>query len=83
MKKTYEKPRIAAESFELSQHIAACDDPLKNKTNLIKEGCNGDFLVSGYQNVFFMTILDTQCTIDGEDMYCYTNAVPTGKFFSS
>ena len=30
MKKKYEKPQAMIESFELSQHIAACTEPVKN-----------------------------------------------------
>lgn len=85
MKKKYAKPTVFVESFELSQHIAACQNPIKNKNLAVKSGCSADIPSIGDSNVFYTSIsLEyNYCTVDGEDMYCYTEGTPDEFVFSS
>lgn len=74
MKKAYQKPLAVIENFELSQHIAACQN-LMVSNQAIRNGCDADakdpstFPVN---NVFYSAI-STACKTDGSEMYCYGN----------
>lgn len=74
MKKAYKKPLAVIENFELSQHIAACQN-LMVSNQAIRTGCTADakdpdeFPVN---NVFYSK-LTPNCKTDGESMYCYGN----------
>ena len=74
MKKVYKKPLAVIENFELSQHIAACQN-LMVANSAIRDGCNAD-PKPGTSSIappdLFYTDLTPACTVDGEDMYCYT-----------
>lgn len=83
MKKIYEKPLVVIESFELSQHIAACQFPIKDKTQAVKEGCQASVPDLGVKGLFYMSLDNDTCTVDGEDMYCYTNGGSETFVFSS
>lgn len=84
MKKVYEKPRVHIESFELSQHIAACENPIKDKNHAVSEGCSGNIPSLGVSAIFFTNLDYDVCATDGEDMYCYTgNNMDEGFVFSS
>lgn len=71
MKKTYEKPQIYMERFELAEHIAGC----YLQMNLADAGvCNASGEISGrpVKNIFLENSIDNVCTVDGES-FCYTN----------
>jgi hypothetical protein len=82
MKKRYEKPVVLIESFELSKHIAACNQPVKNKTSMIKQCCSADIPSLGIHNIFYKALGNT-CKVDGESMYCYTKGGQSNYIFSS
>ncbi len=69
MKKVYKKPRAVIENFELSQHIANCEN-IMTRNQAIRAGCDADSsLVTG---LFYTALGESSCTVDGEDMYCYS-----------
>ena len=82
MKKVYKKPIVMIEEFSLSQHIAACQEPVKNKTSAVKQGCTANVPTLGIEGLFY-TALGKACTVDGEDMYCYTKGGSESYVFSS
>ena len=75
MKKAYTKPLAVIENFELSQHIAACQN-LMVSNQAIREGCHADPKPDSSSiappGLFYTALTDDTCTVDGEDMYCYT-----------
>lgn len=83
MKKVYKKPVVVIENFELSQHIAACQVPIKNKTYAVKEGCHADAPGLGEVGLFYWKIPGNTCAVDGEQFYCYTNGGNEAFVFSS
>lgn len=85
MKKRYEKPQAMIESFELSQHIASCDYPIKNKTSVIQEGCSADVPDMGIIALFYAADpnSNSSCQTDGSDMFCKTNGGNNTYVFSS
>lgn len=69
--KTYQKPRLFYERFELSQHIASCD--LKLSFNLgYGSGCSASGLLDGYLPVM-NGFVEGDCEV-GMHGYCYTNS---------
>lgn len=85
MKKVYKKPEVLIESFELSQHIASCDHPIKNKTLVIQDGCSADVPDIGIKTLFYVADLNggSSCQTDGSDMFCKTNGGNDIYIFSS
>lgn len=85
VKKIYKKPEVLIESFELSQHIASCDHPIKNKTLVIQEGCSADVPDVEITKLFYVAAPngDSSCQIDGSDMFCKTNGANNTYVFSS
>lgn len=83
MKKVYTKPIVVIENFELSQHIAACSFPIKDKTTAVKEGCHASVPGLGITGLFYQSLDNDTCAVDGEDMYCYTNGGSETFVFSS
>lgn len=83
MKKVYQKPKAVIEEFSLSQHIAACQEPIKNKNSAVREGCNADVPSIGITGLFYTALENDTCIVDGEDMYCYTKGTSTSYVFSS
>lgn len=74
MKKAYQKPLAVIENFELSQHIAACQN-LMVSNQAIREGCDADPKPDSSSMAppdLFYTDLGQACGVDGSDMYCYT-----------
>ncbi len=76
--KTYVKPELYFESFELSQHIAACDLKL-NQENIwtcsveLHTGDSSSPFFGDMENEFVGGFVDnTSCTKKCE-IYCYTN----------
>lgn len=70
MKKTYEKPQIYMERFELAEHIAGCS----LEWNSADEGvCNleGE-TTEGWVTLFTLGVTTKTCTTRG-DSFCYTN----------
>lgn len=84
MKKVYQKPLAIIEKFELSQHIAACQNAM-TPNQAIRQGCNADPKPdSGVPSGLFYTALTNDaCTVDGEDMYCYTKGGSDTFVFTS
>ena len=70
MKKTYEKPQIYMERFELAEHIAGC---YLSFTNAVDAGvCSASGNVGGrdVSNLFING--NKLCGVDAE-IFCYTN----------
>lgn len=70
MKKTYEKPQIYMERFELAEHIAGCSLEWNNEDDGV---CNlqGD-TTEGLVTLFWIGTTTKPCTTTG-DAYCVTN----------
>lgn len=83
MKKVYKKPMVVIEEFNLSQHIAACQQPIKNKTSAVKAGCSADVPSLGITGLFYTAVENSACTVDGENIYCYTKGGSDAFVFSS
>ena len=85
VKKIYKKPEVLIESFELSQHIASCDHPVKNKTYEIQAGCSADVPDIGIATLFYVADPNgsSSCQTDGSDMFCKTNGGNNTYVFSS
>lgn len=66
MKKTYEKPQIYMERFELAEHIAGCSIYTWNEDGSAKGWIDGD----EYTNLF---IDGTSACTQVVETYCYTN----------
>ena len=85
MKKVYTKPLAVIENFELSQHIAACQN-IMVANSAIRDGCDADPKPGSGSiaspNLFY-TDLAKDCTVDGEDMYCYTTGGTSTFVFTS
>lgn len=83
MKKVYQKPLAIIEKFELSQHIAACQNAMM-PNHAIRQGCDADPKPgSGAPPNLFYTDLAISCKVDGEDMYCYTEGGSDTFVFTS
>ena len=85
VKKIYKKPEVLIESFELSQHIASCDHPIKNKTSVIQAGCSADVPDMSIVALFYKADPNgnSSCQIDGSDRFCKTNGGNDNFVFSS
>ena len=83
MKKVYEKPQIYIESFELSQHIAACAwDMNAAKAEVCSaDSDHEDFGLEEGLNIFVDADI-CQITTDVES-YCYTNSDSNMTLFNS
>ena len=69
--KTYVKPELYYESFELSQHIAGCSLTMNVKTLGEPASCSASGTIGKeYSESWFIT--EGVCDIPVED-YCYTN----------
>lgn len=66
--KTYVKPELYYESFELSQHIAGCNLEL-GPTDVLNCTASGKIGIAESNSWF---IAEPVCTSEVED-YCYTN----------
>lgn len=71
--KKYVKPELFCESFELAQHIAACDYDSNDSHDDVK--------TCGFTNgsEWFFTGDNKHCEVEVEG-YCYTNS--SGDFFN-
>ena len=76
MRKAYQKPLLYAESYELSQHIAACDIKLQSDSTF---SCNGTAQSGGifgrWQQLFTRYTLRTSPCNTKVEEYCYTNGI--------
>ena len=87
--KTYVKPELYFESFELSQHIAACDLKLKhdNIWNCCVEIHTGDSsspFFGSMESEFVGGFVDNSNCTQKCEIYCYTNGANfLPKFFQS
>lgn len=68
--KTYQKPQLFYEKFELSQHIASCD--LKLNFGL-GSGCTASGMAGGYLPITKGFVIG-DC-VEGVEGYCYTNSI--------
>lgn len=86
MKKAYKKPLAVIENFELSQHIAACQNPMV-RNEAIREGCSADPKPDSPSmappGLFYTALTNDMCNVDGEDMYCYTEGGSDTFVFTS
>ena len=85
MKKAYKKPLAVIENFELSQHIAACQN-LMVSNQAIRNGCDADpkdNTSMAPAGLFYTALTDVVCVVDGEDMYCYTEGGSDTFVFTS
>lgn len=77
MRKAYQKPLLYAESYELSQHIAACDIRLKWNDAFSCEGsAQKDSIFGGPVDNLFTKHTHSHsgpCKVYFEE-YCYTNS---------
>lgn len=69
MKKTYKKPQIFVESFELAQHIAGCNLTLLDAD---VENCKASGTIGKWDNTSWFINKMNGCTVEPEE-YCYTN----------
>lgn len=85
--KTYVKPELFYESYELSQHVAACRWDL----NAAEGSCTASYDhdldndTPGAYGLLLFNSVDGGCNItpaDRED-YCYTNGAQGSKLFTS
>ena len=80
--KKYVKPELFYESFELSQHIAACGIDVNNFNETTCASLDPDFW-EGYNYKVFN---DSDCAVDVGDIefYCYTvGTSEAGRLFNS
>lgn len=83
--RSYVKPELFYENFELSQHIATCGIDMNSGDTSI---CNGN-LDGEYWGGMTDTVFSdgrTECSIDNGviEGYCYTNSTSdSGKTFAS
>lgn len=85
MKKVYSKPLAVIETFELSQHIAACQN-LMVSHHAIRNGCSADpkdDTSMAPPGLFYTALTDDVCAVDGEQLYCYTNGADETFVFIS
>ena len=85
MKKVYQKPLAVIENFELSQHIAACQNIMVSN-QAIRNGCSADpkdDTSMAPAGLFYQVLTDDMCTVDGEQLYCYTNGADETFVFIS
>lgn len=82
--RSYVKPELYCETFELSQHIATCGiDVLQANTNECNAQLDSDFW--GMNDTVF-NAGEPNCTIDIGviDVYCHTSGTSeAGKLFAS
>lgn len=85
--KEYVKPELYCESFELSQHIAACGiDVNYSDENTCSPKLDPGFWGGDSSGVFNSGKTDGSCVIDigAIDVYCYTTgANEAGRLFNS
>ncbi|MGN1183135.1 MAG: hypothetical protein ACI4SR_09035 [Faecalibacillus sp.] len=79
MKKTYKKPQIFIESFELAQHIAGCSLEIQS---MDLEQCNAKGTVIGdYSDAWFLN--GSALCVAQTEAYCYTNGTITSATINS
>lgn len=69
MKKTYEKPQVYMERFELAEHIAGCYFTL-NQSDV--NTCNGSGVVDD-EPISNLFAVQGVCELHDLEDYCYTN----------
>ena len=91
MKKTYEKPMVMFENFELSQNIAVCAWDVKDLLEPHNCGAIGDSEELGLPGIkIFTGEADSVCDLDSEiyeesmgDEFCYTVSSDNWTIFNS
>lgn len=68
MKKTYEKPQVYMERFELAEHIAGCSITMNMA---VEGGCSGDGTINDVYSGAWFLMDNTACSSKAE-AYCYT-----------
>lgn len=86
MKKTYEKPLVMFENFELSQNIAVCAWDVKNQATAQICGAIGDEELGLQGTVIFYDKApceDDYNEFGGEEIFCYTQSSDEWTIFNS
>lgn len=83
--KEYVKPELYCESFEMSQHIAACGiDVNYNSETTCAPTLDPKFWYGLSDRVFNSGTEDCSTAVEGIDVYCYTVGTnEAGKLFNS
>ena len=84
--KTYVKPELFYESFELSQHIAACAWDVKNAATAEVCGAVSDGEWEGMPSgLTLFNSGNSNCNVNIENFeeYCYTNGESGNNIFNS
>lgn len=76
--KSYVKPELYFESFELSQHIATCDWDMNNHRS-----SNDCTAVNDYGDVLFTKGLSCELTTEMLEDYCYEPGHGNNTVFNS
>lgn len=79
--KKYVKPEIFFESYELSQHIAACGYDMTNSKSVVECSATSDPTVGNVDLGDLHVFVDGNdlCTVQTE-IYCYTNGAGGDQF---
>lgn len=83
MKKTYVKPEVHFESFELSTSIATGCSASYNHGNTNFGNANQCYLIYGTDKVFLEKTAGCTLTDFDENMFCYHVPAANDKIFSS
>lgn len=81
--KVYEKPRIYIESFELSQHIAACAWDMSNSKTVEECSAESDSDIIFVDGIHAFIDANPSCTDGPVEGYCYTNSGSAVNIFNS
>ena len=81
MKKTYVKPYIAVETFQLDAAIAAACSPNKQPLNYSMDTCTLEEEMPGYNYFGNLCVHDVQVEGDGNDLICYHGPTPASEAF--
>ena len=82
MKKTYSKPYIAVESFQLDSTIAAaCTQENKRPLGYTMDTCDLQDEMPGLNYFGNACIPDVKVEGDGNDLICYHGPVPASSMF--
>ncbi len=77
--KTYVKPDLYYENFQLSTHVAACYYDMTNQSK--PESCHATVDMLG--DDFFVFIAEDACGFTAVEDYCYTNGSDDMNIFNS
>ena len=75
--KTYVKPDVYYENFEMSQHVATCSWDMSNSKDV--NNCSA----ADELNIPIFTSDNSKCAYSDYEEYCYTNGSSDFKIFNS